>query len=224
MGFKGAHLFAQQMNSFHSLHLFGPEYQPKEATPETAFNGVLQTCEIVIKAACRDRESFMLNQRSAIDTLNEQRLSQGPQKVQFAVILLLLKQHQDENSSETEESIEICAISMVTLCYPEGLADELYWSMGEKMMVFLSKFASSGSGRVVEKLIKIDIKCACYRAICDSSYLLLPNHLANCQRLLIIRNHNDAIVSTIASWQRIMHIVESVLTGMTGTIKLTKHP
>ena len=72
------------MNSLHSLPVFGPEYQPKEATAETAFNGVLQTYEIVNNTADRDLESFMLNQRSAIATLIEQRLSQGPQKVHFA--------------------------------------------------------------------------------------------------------------------------------------------
>ena len=95
MGFNDAHLFAQHMNSLHSLPVFGPEYQPKEATAETAFNGVLQIYEIVNNTADRDLESFMLNQRSAIATLIEQRLSQGPQKVQFAVKVQLLKLHQD---------------------------------------------------------------------------------------------------------------------------------
>ena len=85
MGFNDAHLFAQHMHFLHSLPVFGPEYQPKEATAETAFNGVLQTYEIVNNTADRDLESFMLNQRSAIATLIEQRLSQGPQKVQFAL-------------------------------------------------------------------------------------------------------------------------------------------
>ena len=72
-------------NSIHSLPVFGPDYQPKEATAETAFNCVLQTYEIVNKTAERDLESFILKQRSAIATLIEQRLSQGLQKVQFAV-------------------------------------------------------------------------------------------------------------------------------------------
>ena len=107
MGFKDAHLCAQQMNSFHSLHLLGPEYQPKEATAETAFNGVLQTCEIVNNAACRDREGFMLNQRFAIETLLEQRLSQGPQKEQLAVRVHLLKLHQDENSTKRRSALKL---------------------------------------------------------------------------------------------------------------------
>ena len=73
----------------HSLPVFGPEYQSKEATAETAFNGVLRIYEIVNNTADRDLESFILNQRSAIATLIEQRLSQGPQKVQFAVKVVI---------------------------------------------------------------------------------------------------------------------------------------
>ena len=134
------------MNSLHSLPVFGPEYQPKEATAETAFNGALQTYEIVNNTADRDLESFMLNQRSANATLIEQSLSQGPQKVQFAVKVQLLKLHQDENATETEERIEIYANSLMTPICVEGLTNELYWSMVEKMMAVLSTFASSGSG------------------------------------------------------------------------------
>ena len=48
MGFNDAQMFAQHM---HSLPVFGPEYQPKEATAETAFNGVLQTYGMVNKTA-----------------------------------------------------------------------------------------------------------------------------------------------------------------------------
>ena len=102
------------MNSLHSLPVFGPEYQPKEATAETAFNGVLQTYEIVNNTADRDLESFLLNKGSAIATLIEQQLSQGPQKVQFAVKVQLLKRHQDGNSTKTKEWIEIYANSLMT--------------------------------------------------------------------------------------------------------------
>ena len=110
MGFNDAHLFAQHINSLHSLPVFEPEYQTKDATAETAFNGALQFHEIMNNAACRVLESFMLNQRSAIATLIKQRLSQEPQKVQFTVKLQFLKLHQDESSTELGESIKIFAL------------------------------------------------------------------------------------------------------------------
>ena len=54
----------------------------------------------------------MLIQSSAIAILIEQRLSQGLKKVQFAVKVQLLKLHQDRNSTETVERIEIfCQLS-----------------------------------------------------------------------------------------------------------------
>ena len=112
---------------------------------------MLQTYKIVNNTADRDLEKFMLNQRSATATLIEQRLSQGRQKVQFEVKVQLLKLHQDENSTETEERIEIYANSLMTPIYVEGLTDELYWIMVEKMRAVLCTFASSGSGWVVKK-------------------------------------------------------------------------
>ena len=80
----------------------------------------------------------------------------------------------------------------MTPIYVGGLTDELYWSMVEKMMAVLSTFASSGSGWVVEKIIKLDVKFARYRPIRGSSYLALPHKLANCLGLPNIRNHDDA--------------------------------
>ena len=127
-----------------------------------------------------------------IATLIEQRLSQGPQNVQFSVKVQLLKLNQDENSTEAEERVEIYANSLMTPIYVEGLTDELYWSMVEKMMAVLSTFASSGSDWVIEKIINFDLKFARYRPICGSSYLALTHTLANCRGLLNIRNHDDA--------------------------------
>ena len=58
MRFNDAHLFPQHMNSLHLLPLFGPEYEPIEATLETAFNGykllklsIIQLTEI-FRASC----------------------------------------------------------------------------------------------------------------------------------------------------------------------------
>ena len=134
----------------------------------------------------------MLNQRSVIATLLEQRLNQGPQKVQFAVKVQSLKLHQDEKSTETDERIEIYANSLLTPIYADSLADKLFCSMVEKMMAVFPTFASSGSGWVVEKIIKLDIKFARYRPIRGSSYLALRHKLANSRGLLYIQNHDDA--------------------------------
>ena len=68
----------------------------------------------------------------------------------------------------------------MTAFYVEGLTNELYWSMVEKMMAFLSTFASFGSGQFVENIIELEIKLARYQQIRSSSYLALPNKIANC--------------------------------------------
>ena len=166
----------------------------------------------------------MLNQRSAIATQIEQRLSQGPQKVQFAVKVKLLKLHQDENSTETEERIEIYANSLMTPIYVEGLTDELYWSMLEKMMAVFSTFNSSGSGWVVEK--KSDLTSNLPTTDQFAAHPILPYHISlqTVADYSIFETTTMPTVSIIASWQRIMRIMESVLIEMTGTIILIKHP
>ena len=74
MGFNDAHLFAQHINSLHLLPVFGPEYQPKAATAETAFNGVLHTSITVINVACRYLESA----QPKIWNCNANRATAGP--------------------------------------------------------------------------------------------------------------------------------------------------
>ena len=224
MGFNEAHLFAQHMNSLHSLPVFGPEYQPKEDTAETAFNGVLQTYKIVNNTADRDLESFMLNQRSAIVTLIEQRLSQGPQNVQFAVNVQLLKLHQDENATETEERIEIYANSLIAPIYVDGLTNELYWSMVEKLMAVWSTFASSGIDWVVEKKSNSTSNLPATDQFAAHPILPYPISSQTVAEYSIFETTTMPIGSIIASWQRIMRIMELVLIEMTGTIILTKHP
>ena len=217
MGFNDALLFAQHMNSLHLLPVLGPVYQPKEATAETAFNGVLQIYEI-------DNNTNDRDQRSAIATQIKHRLSQGPQKVQFAVKVQLLKLHQDENATEMEERIEIYANYLMTLTYVEVLIDLLYWSMVEKMMPVLSTFASPGNGWVVEKKSNSTSNLPATDQILANPILPYPIISQTVGDYTTFETTTMPIVSIIASWQRIIRIMELVLIEMTRTNILTKHP
>ena len=73
----------------------------------------------------------------------------------------------------------------------DGMSDETYWTMVDKILTVLATFASSGSGWILEKVIRLDVKFAHYRPVNGSSYLPLPVKIANCRGLLNIRNHND---------------------------------
>ena len=63
--------------------------------------------------------------------------------------------------------------------------------MLEKMMSVLASFSSLGSGWTLENVLKVDVKFARFRLIHGSSYIALPSKIANCRRLLNVRNHED---------------------------------
>ena len=192
MGFNDTRLFAQHMSSLHSLPVFGDQFQPTQAPVETAFNGTLQSYHLPPSPtqANADLAQFMLQHKPQIDSLIEQKFSQGSQKVQFSAHLQLRKPSQNED--QEDELIEIYANSLMTPVYSQGLSSETFWTMVEKMMIVLTTFASNGSGWVLEKVIKIIVNFARYRPITGSSYIALPSKLQNCRGLLNIRNHEDA--------------------------------
>ncbi|XP_075250893.1 uncharacterized protein LOC142343091 [Convolutriloba macropyga] len=79
----------------------------------------------------------------------------------------------------------------MTPVYANGLSDEAYWQMVEKMMSVLTTFNSLRSGWTLEKVLKVDVKFARFRPILGSSYIALPSKIANCRGLLNVRNHED---------------------------------
>ena len=101
------------------------------------------------------------------------------------------KYNNDQLDNSECERIEIYANSFLTPVYANGLTIAAYWGMVEKMMSVLTTFASMGSGWVLEKVLKVDVKLPRFRPIRRSSFIALPTKIANCRCLLNIRNHDD---------------------------------
>ena len=134
---------------------------------------------------------FVRSQKPRLDSLINEQLCHGPQKVQLCAKLQLIKYHNNQPDNAEDERIEIYANSFLTPVYAIGLTIAAYWGMVEKMMSLLTTFASMGSGWVLEEVLKVDDKFARFRPIHGSSYIALPNKIANCCGLLNIRNHDD---------------------------------
>ena len=98
----------------------------------------------------RDLENFMRAQKPKIDSLINEQLYHGPQKVRLCAKLQLIKYHNDQPDNAEDERIEIYANSLLTPVYANGLTIAAYWGMVEKMMSVLTTFASMGSGWVLE--------------------------------------------------------------------------
>ena len=191
LGFNDSHLYAQHMNSVHSLPVFGEDFEPRETPKKSALNGLLRTFETTDADEARDLETFMRAQKPRIDSLINEQLCHGPQKAQLCAKLQLINYHYDQPDNAEGERIEIYANSLMTPVYANGLKIAAYWGMVEKMMSVLTTFASMGSGWVLEKVLKVDVKFARFRRIRGSSYIALPTKTANCRGLLNIANNDD---------------------------------
>ena len=191
LGFNDCHLYVQHLTSVHHLPVLGEQFQPQDTPLESAFNGVPRSFESTETEDSNDLENFMRIQKLKIDTLISEQLTQGPRKVQLCAKLRLIKVLYDEPDIPEDDRIEIYANSLMTPVYANGLSDEAYWQMVEKMMSVLATFNPLGCGWTLEKVLKVDVKFARYRPIHGSSYIALPSKIANCRGLLNVRNHED---------------------------------
>ena len=133
----------------------------------------------------------MRAQKPRIDSLISEQLCLGPQAVKLCAKLQLIKYQNDESDNAEDERIEINANSLMNPVYSNGLTIAAYWGMVKKMMSVSKKFASMGSGWVLEKAPLVDVKFARFRPIRSSSYIAFPTKITNCRGLLNIRNHED---------------------------------
>ena len=102
------------------------------------------------------------------------RTCNGPCKVQFSVKLTLFKHAtvvSDQSVQQPEdELVEIFANSMMTPLYANGLSDELFLEMLEKMEAVFQNFSAHGSGWVLRRVNELYIKIGKMLPIRGSSF------------------------------------------------------
>ena len=134
LGINSSHLYAQHARSVHSIPVFGAEFQPTQSSDQSAFNGSLQSYSIEPTddemVLARDLQAFMKFKQERIQELIDQKLSAGPQKVQFSAEMKLLKQFREPDGDD--ERITIFANSLRTPVYAEGLSNADFSSMVQK--------------------------------------------------------------------------------------------
>ena len=199
LGFNDAHLYAQHMRSVHTLPVFGPDFDTREQPSKSAFGGVLQNYLLSPNndESLMDIRQFMSIKRAHVEELVNERLASGPQKMQMSIELRLMKPTREStnpNDDDDDERVVIFCNSWMTQILPEGLTDEVYDKMIEKMLAVFFTFASSGSGWVLDEIIHLHVHFARNRPIRGSSFIYLPyplSELSFTQSLINIRNHND---------------------------------
>ena len=141
----------------------------------------------------------MMDKKAEINNIILLNTIRHSQKVQFCASIQLEKPIQDD------ERMTIFVRSNTQPVYKEGLKDEDYLGMLEKMLATLYTFTASGSGWIVVKIVQLEIRIALFTPMTGSSYIALPNQLQNSCSLLNIRNHEDLkcfLYCFTAAWHR----------------------
>ena len=164
----------------------------------TAINGSLKVYTILGNGE-EDLFEFMMEKKAEILNIILLNTVRYSQKVQLCASIQLEKPIQED------DKLTIFVRSNTHPVYKEGLKDEDYLEMLEKMLATLYTFTASGSGWIVVKIIQLEIRMALFTPMTGSSYIALPNQLQNSCSLLNIRNHEDHkcfLYCFTAAWHR----------------------
>ena len=165
IGFDSADRFAIHIRDQHGLPSRTSETSRRPT--ESAFQGALQVFTIDGTEDDQDLMQFMLNNRDIITDLIKSEVSNAAKKVQFVVSLDLYK-GRNKNDNE-EQAIEIFASSEMTTVYLNGLSNEDFFKMSSKMLNILFMFSSQGSGWILRKVNRLEIKKAAVAPVHASS-------------------------------------------------------
>ena len=187
--FYSADEFADHMNQVHDLPVWHDysENLPSIKASETAFDGALHVYELLVEKHV-DLLELMMDRQQEINHLIHLNTQQSPRNVQFTAELTLTKPILNDDELQ---HITIYANSKMVPVYVDGLDNDEYFEMVEQMLSIVYNFDSHGSGWVLDKVKKLDIKIVKFSPIRASSYLALPRELANERSVLNIRNQND---------------------------------
>ena len=166
----------------------------------TAINGSLKVYTILANRE-EDLFEFMMEKKAEVHRLILQNTVRNSQKVQFCATIQLEKPLQDVD----DDRLSIYVRSNMQAVYKEGLKNEQYLEMVEKMLATLYTFTASGSGWMVDKIVQLEIRLALFAPMTCSSYIALPNKLQNSNSILNIRNredHNCFLYCFTAAWHR----------------------
>ena len=164
----------------------------------TAINGSLKVYTMMGTEE-EDLFEFMMDKKEEINNILIQNTVRNSQEVQFCATVQLEKPIPDD------DGLKIFVRSNTQPVYKEGLKDEEYLEMLEKMLGILYTFTASGSGWMVVKIVQLEIRVVLFTPMTGSSYIALPHQLQSSNSLLNIRNHGDHncfMYCFTAAWHR----------------------
>ena len=143
-----------------------------------------------------DLFEFMMDKKEEINNILIQNTVRNSQKVQFCATVQLEKPFPDD------DGLKIFVRSNTQPVYKEGLKDEEYLEMLEKMLGILYTFTASGNGWMAVKIVQLEIRVALFTPMTGSSYIALPHQLQAATHYWIYATMETTIVLCTVSLQR----------------------
>ena len=172
--------FRKHLREQHSLPMRNQTDKKDDRTFSSAFNN---TFKILKTEAAHSHD--LLEVLLEKDTLMENS-QRKPVKVQLSVKLILEKPI-EEDTDKIEDHLNKDMIPV----FAQGLANETFFEIIDKLLSTLFSFTAHGSGSIVDKFKTVELKMANFAPVRRSSYLALQSELQGVRSLLNIRNHLD---------------------------------
>lgn len=189
-GFSKKQSFAAHIEDTHGLPVWNSiSHEHILAPQQSAFSGALQIFSFPGNDGDIDLLEFLFKRKEPILNLIKSEAQYGAKKVQLVSVLDLYKR--PANDEDEEKQTRIYAQTEMESVDCDGLTDESFVGMVDKMLSVLFVFASEGSGWILRQVNETLVKLAAVASVQGSSFLPLPHFLQGKSFVLNIRNHSD---------------------------------
>ena len=151
--------FHQHLKNAHGSPVWNRGQSNNQAVPvQSLIRGALEIYEIEGNDHT-DVLSFMNSSRYHINELIRQKTLEVPQKDQLSLSITLTKRINDE------KHVKIYAKAEMQILYTDGLSEEQFFESVKHIVNVVSIYATSGSGWIIEKVEKLEIRFAKFNPI-----------------------------------------------------------
>ena len=170
----------------------GIETSSSAAPTESAFRGKLRRYDLKVGEKEIDLLQVMMQNKEETDALIQERVIEGPNKVQFHVEVGMIKTptEKDGGTGNFERTMLFLNTRTMTV-YFEVIAGDQYLELIERMVNQVNSFSSPGSGWIIDRIEKLQISFAAFSPKRAGSYLELSDALSAASTLLTNINTKD---------------------------------
>ena len=177
----------------HALPVWDDIETSSSAAPtESAFIGKKRRHDLKVGEKKMDLLQVMMQNKEEIDALIQERIKEGPNKVQFhaEVGMIKITTVQDGDTGNFERTMLFLNTRILTV-YFEGIAGDEYLKLIEHMVNQVNSFSSHGGLWIIDRIEKQQISFDVFSAIRAGSYLELLDALSAASILLTNINTKD---------------------------------